>query len=233
MKTFFLAAASCLLGAATLRADLTIVQKIEGLGQATESVTKYKDGKTRIDVTPGSTIIMDAKTGETVSLMHAQKRYLKAPAEVVKAAVENMQGEPPQAGAGKPQLLPTGRKETIAGYAADEYSATVAGSKIALWLTKTMPNYEQASRELGEAFKQGPLAAMSQNFGLDLANLPGFPVRTVNQIQPGQTITATLVSVSTQPISDTDFQIPAEYQAVVVPELTPRAAVPEKKKNTP
>ena len=233
MKALFLAAVSCLLGAPALRADLTIVQKIEGLGQVTESVTKYKDGKTRMDVTPGATIIMDSKTGETISLMPAQKRYFKAPADVVKAAVEGMRGEHASAADGKPQLVPTGRKETVAGYPAEEYSATVAGSKIALWLTRDIPNYEQASRELGAAFKQGPLAAMSQNFGLDLANLPGFPVRQVKELQPGQTITATLVSLSTEPIPDADFAVPADYQAVVTPELTPRAAVPEVRKNAP
>ena len=234
MKAFFLAVASCLSGVAALHADLTIVQKIEGLGQATESVTKYKDGKTRMDVMPGATvIIMDAKTGETISLLPAQKRYFKAPANVVKAAVEGMQGESAPTGDGKPQLVPTGRKETIAGYPAEEYSATVSGSKIALWLTRAIPNYEQASRELGTAFKQGPLAAMSQGIGLDLANLPGFPVRQVKEHHPGQTITATLVSVSTQPIPAADFEVPADYQAIVTPELTPRAAVPEPRKTTP
>ena len=233
MKALLLAAVSCLLGTPALHADLTIVQKIEGLGQVTESVTKYKDGKTRMDVTPGATIIMDSKTGETISLLPAQKRYFKAPADVVKAAVDGMKGEHGPAADSKPQLVPTGRKETVAGYPAEEYSATVAGSKIALWLTKDIPNYEQASRELGAAFKQGPLAAMSQNFGLDLANLPGFPVRQVKELQPGQTITATLVSLSTEPIPDADFAVPADYRAVVRPELTPRAAVPGVRKNVP
>ena len=229
MKATFLAVAFCLLGAATLRADLTIVQKVEGLGEATQSVTKYKDGKTRMDVTPGATIIMDAKSGETINLLPARKRYFKVTADAVKAAVENVEGGHDS----KPQLAPTGRKEVIAGYPAEEYSATVAGSKIALWLTRAIPDYEQASRELGAAFKQGPLAAMSQNFGLDLANLPGFPVRQVKELERGQTVVATLVSVSTRPIPDADFEVPADYQAITAPELTPRAALPEVRKTAP
>ncbi len=234
MKTFLLAAACFLAVLASSRADLTIVQTIEGLGQTpTRSVTKYKDGKTRMDVAPGSTIIMDAKTGDTISLLHAQKRYLKAPAGVVKAAVDNLNGMLPKAGQTKAELVATGKKEMIAGYPAEEYTANVAGAKITLWLTTAIPDYEKVSRELGAAFREGPLAAMSQNFGLDLSNLPGFPVRQVNELQPGQTVTATLVSVSSEPVPDADFEIPAGYEAIATPELTPRAAVPERQPVTP
>ncbi len=233
MKTLLLATASCLLGASWLQADLTIVQKVEGFGQSTESVTKYKNGKTRMDVATGSTIIMDSKTGDTISLLHAQKRYLKAPAEVVRAAVDGMQGTLTNGSGDKPAFVATGKKETIAGYPAEEYTATVAGAKIALWLTKQIPNYEQVSRELSAAFKQGPLVVMSQNFGLDLSDLPGFPVRTINELKPGQIITATLVSVSSDPIPDADFEIPAGYEAIATPELTPRAAVPDARRAVP
>ena len=233
MKTCLLLVAFSL-AAASSRADLTIVQTVEGLGQtATRSVTKYKDGKTRMDVAPDSTIIMDAETGDTISLLHAQKRYLKAPAEVVRAAVENLNGTLPKPSEAKPALVATGKKETVAGYPAEEYTATVAGAKIALWLTTAFPEYEKVKRELGAAFREGPLAAMAQNFGLDLANLPGFPVRQINELQPGQTVTATLVSVSSAPIPDGEFEIPAGYEAIATPELTPRAAMPERQPITP
>ena len=63
-----------------------------------------------------------------------------------------------------------------------------------------------------------------QSYGIDPATLPGFPVRTVLEISPGQTMTRTVVSVNTQPIADAEFEIPAGYQAMATPVLTPPAA---------
>jgi len=46
------------------RADLTIVQKVERAGSATNMTIKVKGDKVRIEATPKVTTILDAKTGE-------------------------------------------------------------------------------------------------------------------------------------------------------------------------
>ena len=67
------------------------------------------------------------------------------------------------------------------------------------------------------------MAAMRQSYGLDMANLPGFPIRTVNELQPGQIITTTVESINTKPLADAEFQIPAGYKEISMPTLTPPA----------
>ena len=222
MKTLLIAAAVMLFAAGHARADLTVVQKIEGMGQNLESTAKFKGSKTRVDAAPNTSLIMDLKSGEMIQVIQAEKTFLKVPAQVAQAAIDSMKkmgGDNPE----KPQLVPSGKKDTISGFAAEEYTCTVAGTHLALWLTKALPDYDKALKEMSAAFTQGPMAAMMQSYGLDMANLPGFPVRTVNEVQPGQTMTTTVVSVSMKPIADSEFEVPAGFKEVSMPTLTPPA----------
>lgn len=206
----------------TLHADLMITQQVEGMGQNMESTTKIKGSKTRVDASPATSIIMDLKSGDMISLMHSQKKFMKIPSQMTQAAFDGMKKM--QGGKGGLTPTPTGKKDVISGYASEEYTSTVAGTKITLWLTKALPDYQQVLKEMGVAFSQGPMAAMMKNLGVDFTTLPGFPIRTVNEIQPGQSMTTTVTSVSIKPLPDSDFEVPADYQAMTMPSLTPPAA---------
>lgn len=221
MKTLFFACAFCVLGAVAARADLTVVQKVEGPGEDVENTYRVKAGKTRMDTTPGTSIIMDLKTGEMISLVHTAKIYVKVSGETARKAIEGIKQPQGSAADPKPTLAPTGKKETISGFAADEYTCTVAGGKMTLWLTRALPDYELALKEASGALGQGPLM---QSDGIDMATLPGFPIRTVLEVRPGETMTRTVLSVSTKPVADSEFEIPADYKEVMVPVLTPPEA---------
>ena len=224
MKILNLAFSLCLLGTTAARADLTIVQQVNGMGQAYENTSRFKEGKTRVDTSPGTSLIMDLRTGETISLNHPQKTYLKISGEMAKAAlatVQKMQSDQPETHS---PLTATGKQENISGYAAEEYTCTIAGVKMALWLTRALPDYEAALKELSAGFNQGAMAATMRSYGFDMSTLPGFPVRTVLEIPPDQTMTRTVVSVSTQPVPEAEFQIPADYKEVAATTLTPPAA---------
>jgi hypothetical protein len=224
MKTLcaiLLAASICVLP--SLRADLTIVQKVEGMGQNMESTTKIKGGKTRVDAAPATSIIMDLKSGDMISLMPAEKKYMKIPSEMAQAAMASMKKTQASPSGAPPALTPTGKKDTINGYSAQEYTYNTGGSKISLWLTTALPNYQQALKEMSAAFNQGPMSAMIKDLGVDFSTLPGFPLRTVNELQAGEAVTSTVVSVSTKPIPDSDFDVPADYEEMKMPSLTPPA----------
>ena len=220
---------SCVLCAGFLtlqpaRGDLTITQKVEGMGQSTENTARFKDGKTRVDTSPGSSLIMDLKTGETISLNHPQKSYLKISADLTRAAADSVgqaQAEHPDE---RSPLTATGKKEAVGPYAAEEYTCTVAGVKVALWLTRDLPDYQAALREMAAGFKGGPLAGVMQNYGFDMSTLPGFPVRTVLELPSGGTMTRTVTAVTTAPLAAGDFQVPADYSEITARTLTPPAA---------
>ena len=158
MKTLVFACAVWTLGAMAARADLTVVQRVEGLGQDMENTSKFKDGKKRMDTSPGTSIILDLKTGEMINLMHVPKTYFKVSSALTQAAVASMQRKPdgPRSPA-KPALTATGKQETIGGFAAQEYTCTVDQLKVTLWLTKALPDYEAALAEMNGALSEGPL----------------------------------------------------------------------------
>src|SRR5205807_7650174 len=86
MKLFGL---SLLVGACLLlsaRADLTIVQKVEGVGGGGEMTMKIKGDKMRIEISPEITTIFDGGTGELTNLMNDQKTVVGISAAKLKAA---------------------------------------------------------------------------------------------------------------------------------------------------
>ena len=212
------------LAAAPARADLLITQKVEGMGPAgMETTTKVKGDKMRVDATPEISVIVDVKSGDMVNLMHAQKAYLKVSGDMAKTMMEQMkQGQGSGAAATKPELKPTGKKETINGYACEEYAGTANGMKFDFMLTKALPNYEAALKQLADTMKNGPLAQQTQGMGLDFGTLPGFPLRTAMEMG-GQKMTSTVTNVSTAPLPDADFSLPAGYKEMAMPSLTPPA----------
>ena len=65
---------------------------------------------------------------------------------MAQAAIEAMKksaGDAPE----KTQLTPTGKKETINGFAAEEYTCNMPGTRLSLWLTRACPTTKRRSRK--------------------------------------------------------------------------------------
>ena len=108
---------------ATARGDLTIVQKVEGVGSVKQITTKLKGDKARVEVSPEVTTIIDNKSGDMLSLMNTKKKFVRISAERSKAIAElasKYSGDSPVA-AERSKLTPTGKKEMINGYDVEEY----------------------------------------------------------------------------------------------------------------
>src|SRR5260370_42516533 len=97
------------------RADLTIVQKVEGPGQNGEITVKIEGDKERMDAPSQPTRIIDGKTGEMTDLLNDKKSFVRISAQQMKAAAETINkfddGKQPS----RHKLTPTGKKETING----------------------------------------------------------------------------------------------------------------------
>ena len=109
---------------ASARADLTLVQKIEGAGALPEMTMKIKGDKIRIEASPEVTSIFDGKTGEMVKIIKAQKMVMRMSADQAKAAAAMAGNQLAAQGlkpGEKPNVTPTGKKEKINGHDAEEF----------------------------------------------------------------------------------------------------------------
>ena len=89
----------------TARADFTIVQNVEGKGQNHEITLKIKGDKIRMEATPQMTMIVDGKTGDTITLMNTQKKIVRISGDKAKAIAE-MAAKYGGANKVKPKLVP-------------------------------------------------------------------------------------------------------------------------------
>src|SRR3982750_1427248 len=96
------------------RADLVLVQRVEGGGMEGEMTVRIKDKKVRADIAPGISTIVDGEKGETLVLQHKTKIFNRITAEQTKALAEQLLQA--QAGAAPPKLTQTNDKKEIAGH---------------------------------------------------------------------------------------------------------------------
>jgi hypothetical protein len=190
------------------RADLTILQHVDGVGQDGDATVKIKGDKERIDAPAKPSEIIDGKNGEMVHLMNDRKTFVKISADQVKAAAETI-GKFEGTAKAAPKLAPTGKKETINGYETEEFVFETPQYKAAFWVAKTYPDAAGILKEM-----QGPVSGAwkPSNMGLpDYTDFPGLPLKTVISMGNNQ-MTTTIKSIKKDPISPSEFEIPKDFQ---------------------
>ena len=199
----------------SVRADFTIVQKVEGKGQTNEITLKVKGDKIRMEASPQVTMIVDGRTGDTITLMNAQKRIVRISGDKAKAIAE-MAAKYGGTSTEKPKLTATGKKMTINGYEADEYVAETKSFKAHYWIAPSFPNSAEIMKQL-----QAVIPAAWNNVAkgmIDYHDLPGFPLRTQMKMGDDE-ITSSLVAIKTEPLSDSEFLPPKDFQEVKIPNM--------------
>ena len=214
------------------RADLTIVQKVERAGSATNMTIKLKGDKVRIEASPQVTTIIDGKTGEITNLMNDQKTVVRISAEKAKA-VTNMinKFDAKKEGPGKVKLTPTGQKETVNGYETEQYTYDGPDFKATYWIASNYPEGAAILAQLQSIKSEFWDAA---NAGApDLRDFPGLPIRTrmttTKHSQPAKPggaalggateITTTIISANQNPISDAEFTAPNDFKETKLPDI--------------
>jgi len=214
------------------RADLTIVQKVERAGSATNMTIKLKGDKVRIEASPQVTTIIDGKTGEITNLMNDQKTVVRISAEKAKA-VTNMinKFDAKKEGPGKVKLTPTGQKETVDGYETEQYTYDGPDFKATYWIASNYPEGAAILAQLQSIKSEFWDAA---NAGApDLRDFPGLPIRTrmttTKHSQPAKPggaalggateITTTIISANQNPISDAEFTAPNDFKETKLPDI--------------
>jgi hypothetical protein len=210
------------------RADLTIVQKVQGIHESEQMTIKIKGAKARIEATPQLTTIVDTKTGDMVNLMNDQKAVVRISAEKMKAAMEtirkfNGEGE----NATKPKLVATGKKETINGYETEQYVYETPDFKAKYWIAPKYPNGPAILKQL-EVLNSGAWKPKDMLM-LDYTDFPGVPIKSIVTVN-GTEVTTTVVAIKEDLLSDSEFAVPKDFQEVRPPEMQ---IAPDRNQPTP
>jgi len=213
-------------------ADLTLVQKSEqessmtGTKMEMTTTIRTKGKKLRADTTipmlgngADSTYIHDGERGEIAVLMHATKKVQRISPSAWKEQREAMQRQAKamQQATGhtmqQPQLVATGRRDEIQGYAVEEYVAESATQKMTYWVAPELKRLVPAMLEVQQATPQ----PLQLNFP-DVATLPGFPIRIVitTEMPAGPVVmhaksTIEVIKIDETELSDDLFSVPADY----------------------
>src|SRR6187549_1664263 len=124
------------LAAHMARADLTIVQKTEGALNAGQLTLRIKGDKARTDIAPQITMITELASGDTVTLNHTAKVFIRIPgteaAKLRAMAADLKPGAPGEA----PKLVTTGRKEKIENLECEVFTWAVGNLQVTDWIAK-------------------------------------------------------------------------------------------------
>ncbi|MEI8340078.1 MAG: DUF4412 domain-containing protein [Verrucomicrobiota bacterium] len=207
-----------------VRADMVVTESVEGTGQDMTLIMKIKGDKIRTDVSAQISTLINTTSGETLTIMHPQKTFMKMPADQMKAVMEQMkkfkgQATASETSAAKPKLVNAGKSEKVNGFNAEIYTAETPTTKLTCWVAKDFPNYAAVQQQLKklQTSSLGKFGA-DLNSTPDLSDLQGLPVKT-QIVTNGQTITVTILSAKEQPVTDAEMEIPADYKEMVMPDF--------------
>ncbi len=206
-----------LAGAIGARGDLTIVQKVEGGQGENRIVLKVKGDRARVEINPQITTILDAKTGDLTTLLNDQKKVMRISGEKAQAMAEMAKAMSKDVMPSDAPPKPTGQKQKINGYETEEFATDAPKYRTSYWVAKDYPDYQSIVRQMA-VLQNGAFAAIRKGLP-DFKDLPGLPLRTEVKVDGKNQMTSTLESISTAPLSEAEFTIPADYSEMKMPDF--------------
>lgn len=230
-RSIFLSALLAVAFTVSARADLTIVQRVAGEKESSNVVLKIKGDLARVDINPHITTILNGKTGEMLTLMRDQQQFIRIAGDRAKAMAEMAGAFGKNNGMDKPPR-PTRKTEKINGFETEEYVSDSPHLHTTYWVAKDYPDYKNILQQL-TVLKKGAFGAMRRGVP-DFGDLPGLPIRTEIRSGDKVEVTSTLVSISPGTVPASDFDIPAGYTEMKMPDFMggkPSPAEPDKSGN--
>ena len=198
-------------------ADLAIVQSIESDTGTHKVSLKIKGERARVEVevAPNRSMIVDSKSGEVITLMHDQKSVLRFDREKAKKMGDRILKDTDSSlEIATPK--PTGKKDKIIGYEAEEYTAETPKYKATYWVAKTYPDFQAIANQM--KLLQKSIFASVRKAMPEYYDFPGLPIRTKIKFHDQPEVTITITSVSQAPLPDSDFSEPDGYSETQLPE---------------
>jgi hypothetical protein len=197
------------------RADFTIVQKIEGGLNSGQMTLRIKDDKARADLAAQVSTITDLASGETITLQHAAKIFIKIPADQVRIVFERVQKQQQAVNAEPPKLVPTGKKEKIEGHECEVFTWSVGTIRATDWIAPGYPNFAAVLAVL-DKFQSAGLAAAARPLQPSMRDFPGLLIKRELTVGTQKT-TTTLLSVNDAVLDAGLFAVPKDYKEQPAP----------------
>jgi hypothetical protein len=204
----FLAALALFAICASARADLTIVQDVQGaVGASGQMTVNVKGDKARIETSPKMTMIIDSKNGDMINMMNEQKKFMRISGDAMRA----LSGKPQGSASPAPKLTPTQNHEKINGYDTTEYVFETPQYKASYWIATAYPDSAAIMADMQRLSNQtlGPNSVGTPNYH----DFPGIPLRTQLKIGTAQVV-STVKSISRDSLPDSLFAPPADFQEI-------------------
>jgi hypothetical protein len=212
-------------------ADLTVVQSIESKDKdnktATNKVTiEIKGERARIQANPKYAMIVDTKTGEVIALVPEDKAFQRLSAEQARNLGDRFRvlAKDIETSLEIATPKPTGKKEKINGYEAEEYIADTPKYKAAYWVAKDYPDYQSILRQM-KLLKSNAFTAVRKPMP-DYYDFPGLPIRTKIKFQGQEEATTTISFISQDSVPDSEFGVPPDYAEVHLPDMEIHSKAP-------
>ena len=200
---------------ACARADLVLVQKVDGAGQSGEQTIRIKGTQSRSDISQSLSILTDSATGDAVTLKHSDKTFMRIPAAQTRAMAEAMKKR--RGNAAPPELKALGKKEKVGEYECEIFSCDLGGLSVMYWFAKDYPKAAAIQEQLS-ALQSGGLGGGAAGVMPDPKTFPGVALRTELELR-GKKVTTTIVSVKEEAVDAAIFNTPADYKELATPEL--------------
>ena len=212
MKTSSILLAA-IFAASVVKADLTLTQQIQregGLADTNGAITlKLKGDMIRVDVSPQISTILNGKTGEITTLMHAQKMSMSISSATLKSMTSQIKGMVSSTSGtnsiGGSAPTPTGNRQNINGFDCEEYTSTTGELKVTYWIAKDFPDKELLQEASAQFAGIVPQLSALKEANPGASKLPGYPIRTVIESPTLGKTTITLAGLNNDPLPDNDL----------------------------
>ncbi len=207
-------AAAFLLAAACCRADLVLVQKVDGAGQSGTQTISIQGDHSRADLGPAMSVLTDGSSGESFALRHPDRTFVKISREQGKAMLDQIarhRGESPP-----PELKPTGKSEPVGEQECEVFTCDLGGMVVTYWIAKNFPDFRAIQEQLARV-QSGALSLGAQGLLPDPKTFPGMTMKTELELG-GKKVTTTTLSVKQGPVDPALFKLPRNYKETPLPE---------------
>jgi hypothetical protein len=165
----------------------------------------------------GTITIMDFQKGNMYILNPEEKTYTEMipqdmPQDMDKEEQEFMK-KMAQGMMEDAKITPTNEKKRISGYKCTKYIMSMMGVDNEYWLSKDVEGYKEfkkISENMANGFEKNPMLKGMNAMGM-MREMDGFPVKTVNRMPFGGSITTTLKRIEKKALSTNLFKIPKGY----------------------